>query len=57
MQSDYPVLHRASIKAVGDERIELQQRVHDIECLLVERKGLFLEIECVLCLADHVQGS
>lgn len=55
--SDYPVLHRSSIKVAGNERIKLRQRVLDIECFLVEREGLLLDIERVLRLPDHVRGS
>ena len=56
-QSDYPVLHRTSVKVVGDERVELWQRVLDVECFLVKRKGHSLDIERILRLADHVRGS
>lgn len=55
--SDYPVLHRTSVKVVGDKSVELWQRVLDIECFLVKRKGKLLDIERILRLADHVRGS
>ena len=55
--ANYPVLHRTGVKVVGDERVELWQRVLDIECFLVKRKGHSLDIERILRLADHVRGS
>ena len=53
----YPVLHRASVKVVGNKSIKLWERVLYIKCLLIERESLLFYVESILGLIDHVWRS
>ena len=48
----YPVLHRTSVKVVGNKSIKLWQRVLNIKCSLIERKRLLFYVEGILSLID-----
>ena len=53
----YPVLHRTSVKVVGNKSIKLWQRVLDIKCLLIERERLSFYVEGILSLTDQIWRS